>query len=171
MTRSCWQLQAKPKRTRCVWYGSPYTARNASTYGVISRFTYRPSPRFRTGQRPARRLGTFLALIFRQVASTLLLVTLAGVFYCTTSKIMMHTEGHGDQELYITSISYMCLRGTRSSRDKPRITVPASKRRQTNCPRAPRDMSRRTRKGSRTETIHEVGVCLSDLVFQMNEGE
>ena len=67
-------------------------------YGLIFRSTSRLSRRFRTGQRPARRLGTSLASIFRQAANTLLLVTLVDVFCYITSKITMHTEGHDDQE-------------------------------------------------------------------------
>ena len=80
-------------------------------YDLISRSTFRPSRRFRTGQRPARRLGTSLASISRQVANTLPLVTLVGVFCYITSEIMMHMGARDDQELYITSILYTCLRG------------------------------------------------------------
>jgi len=65
---------------------------------IITRSTSRPSRRFRTGQRLARRLGTSLASIFRQAANTLLSVTLVDVFCYITSKITMHTEGHDDQE-------------------------------------------------------------------------
>ena len=79
-------------------------------YGLIFRFTSRPSRRFRTGQRLARRLGTSLASISRQVTNTLLLVTLVDVFCYITSKITMHTEGHDDQETRITSVLYTCLR-------------------------------------------------------------
>jgi len=63
-------------------------------YGQISRSI----SRLRTGQRPARRLGTSLASISRQVANTLLLVTLVDVFCYITSKITTHTECHDDQE-------------------------------------------------------------------------
>lgn len=139
---------------------------------VISRFTFRPLPRFRTGQHQARRLGTSLALIFRQMASTWPLVTLVDVFCYITSKIMMHTEGHDDQELYITSVPYTCLRvcipGSRNSTDKPRITEHTSnrRRRQAQLGQHPgaRDTGCQTKRGSRTESIHEMSVCLGDLV-------
>ena len=110
MTPSYLRSQARHKKTSYVWYGSCCAAGNAHVLSVISRFTSRLSPRFRTGQRQARRLGTSLALIFRQMANTLLLATLVDVFCYITSKIMMHTGGHDDQELYITSILYTCLR-------------------------------------------------------------
>ena len=139
-------------------------------YIVISRFISRPLPRFRTGQRQARRLGTSLALIFRQMASTWPLVTLVDVFCYITSKIMMHTEGHDDQELYITSVPYTCLRvcipGSRSGTDKPRITEHTSNRRQRQTQLEQRPGTRDTGRdrGSRTKSIHEMSVCLGDLV-------
>jgi hypothetical protein len=99
-------------------------------YGLIFRFTSRPSRRFRTGQRLARRLGTSLASISRQVANTLLLVTLVDVFCYITSKITMHTEGHDDQETsyYVHSlhVSERCLPGSKSGRDESRV--------EKNCP-------------------------------------
>ena len=105
MTPSYLRLRAGHKKTRCVWYGSSDAlVENAPcAYGAISRFTSRPSQRFRTGRRLARRLGMSLALTFRQMANTLPLVTLVVVFCYITSKITMHTVGHDDQEPYITS--------------------------------------------------------------------
>ena len=115
MTLSCLRLQVKPKRTRCVWYGSSCEIQTALyTYGLISRSTSLPSRRFRTGQRQARRLGTSLASISRQAANTLLSVTLVDVFCYITSKIMMHTEGHDDRTLYYVHSLHVyekCIRG------------------------------------------------------------
>ena len=133
MTPSCLRLQVKHKRTICVWYGSSCAVKRLYAYGLISRSTSRPSRRFRTGPRQARRLGTSLASISRQGANTLLLVTLVDVFCYITSEIMMHTEGYDDQERYITSILYTCQRGAeecRSSGDESRITAQAKNRRQ-----------------------------------------
>ena len=69
-------------------------------------------------------------------------------------------------ELYITSILYTCTRsafeGTRSSRDKSRIMAQAKNRRPKQTQQAPRDTRPRDR--SRTEAVHEMGICLSDLV-------
>ena len=106
MIPNCLRLQARRKKIRCVWYGlcsavlkCPYT------YGATFRFISHPSPRSRTGQRQARRLGASLALISRRAASTSPLATPVGVFCYITLKTMMHTEGHNDKERYITSIS------------------------------------------------------------------
>ena len=101
MTPNCLRLQAKRKRTRCVWYGSS-CARSSRlyAYGPISRSTSHPSRHFRTGQRLARRLGTSLASISQQVANILLSVTLVDVFYYITSKITVHTGSHDDQKTW-----------------------------------------------------------------------
>jgi len=104
------------------------------------------------------------------MASTWPLVTLVDVFCYITSKIMMHTGGHDDQELYITSIPYTCLRvcipGSRNSTDEPRITEHTSnrRRRQAQLGQHPgaRDTGCQTKRGSRTESIHEMSVCLGD---------
>jgi hypothetical protein len=95
-------------------------------YGLISRFTSRPSRHFQTGQRLARRLGTSLASISRQVANTLLLVTLVVVFCYITSKITMHTEVHDDQETsyYVHSLhvsercAYQVAKAAETSREE-----------------------------------------------------
>ena len=137
------------------------------TYDLISRSTFRPSRRFRTGQRPARRLGTSLVSISRQVANTLPLVTLVDVFCYITSEIMMHTTGRDDQELYITSILYTCQRGAyetigAAEETKSRITAQtgrSDRQRQQEHPEKPDREDR-----SRTEAVHEMGICLGDLV-------
>jgi len=94
-------------------------------YGLISRSTSRPSRHFRTGQRPARRLGTSRASISQQAANTLPLVTLVDVFCYITSRITMHTEGHDDQETsyYVHSLhvsergAYQVARAAETSRE------------------------------------------------------